>query len=333
MSIKYFKVPGKRKIVLLLLFSSIWASKNLLSQQSPSFSQFSFDSYLINPAIAGSEGYTTISLVAREQWVRISGTPKTHAINFQTRIFNKSYKPTHNRVRRRQVKLLRGGKVGIGFNLIDDRAGVFNRTSLKFAYAFHIVRLRAQYSFGLGMSISQLKINFNKVRLEDSEDNSIYGSSASIYTPDFNLGFNYLKDNLFAGFSIDNIMKVVSFGYGSKNNSTQRLLNLLGGITFDISRDLQMEPSLYLKSDDLTAFQGEINLKLIFEKNYWAACTYRTLKSTSIQFGFKINRFYFGYAYDYNFIALQMNSFGTHELMLALKLGDNSRRYRWLQRY
>jgi hypothetical protein len=49
--------------------------------------------------------------------------------------------------------------------------------------------------------------------------------------------------------------------------------------------------------------------------------------------GIKLNTFYVGYSYDYNANGLTYYSSGTHELMLALKLGDNVRRYRWMERY
>jgi type IX secretion system PorP/SprF family membrane protein len=328
-----FILSGKKNYILPVILISIWATQDLLSQQSPSFSQYTFESYMINPAIAGCEGYTIFSLLAREQWVGINGAPQTYAINFQSRIFNKSYRPTHARPRRRQLKLLKGGKVGIGLSLMDNKAGIFDKTSAKFAYAYHIVKSRSQFSFGIGMSLSQLKIDFAKVRLEDPEINLIPATSTFIYIPDFNLGFNYSKDNLYAGLSIDNIMKVVSFGMEQFDNSSQRLFDLIGGIHLEISKDMEIEPSIYLKSSDFIAFQGEINAKLTLDKSYWIGFTYRTIKSTSIQIGLKIKRVYIGYAYDYSFIALQKNTCGTHELMLALKLGDNNKRYRWLERY
>jgi type IX secretion system PorP/SprF family membrane protein len=333
MLILKFIFSGIKSYTLSVILISVWATENLLSQQIPSFSQYTFDSYLLNPALAGGEGYTIFSLIAKEQWVGITDAPKAHAINFQARIFNKTYRPTYARPRKVQLKLLRGGKVGLGLTILDNRAGIFDRTSLKFAYAYHITKSRAQFSFGLGMSLSQLKIDFDKVRLEDAEINLTSESSPIRYIPDFNLGFNYTKDNLFAGFSIENIMKIVSFGTGHFSDGSQRFYNLIGGIHSDLTKEIEIEPSLYLKSSDLIAFQAEINTKLTFEKNYWIGYTYRTLKSTSIQLGIKIKRVFIGYAYDYGFNALQKNTCGTHELMMSLKLGDNNKRYRWLERY
>ncbi|GAH39388.1 unnamed protein product, partial [marine sediment metagenome] len=47
----------------------------------------------------------------------------------------------------------------------------------------------------------------------------------------------------------------------------------------------------------------------------------------------RVNQLYFGYAFDYTLTSIRKHSFGSHEVMIALKLGDNARRYRWLDRY
>jgi type IX secretion system PorP/SprF family membrane protein len=311
----------------------IWTTQNLLSQRSPSFSQYSFDSYIINPAAAGSEGYTIFSLVAREQWLGINGAPVTRAFNFQARTFKKTYKPLHAKVRKINLRLLQKGKVGIGINLMDDKTGIFERTSLKVAYAYHINKSRSQFSFGLGLSLSQLKIDFNNVKLEIEDAEIISEMPKHMYLPDFNIGFNYKKDKLYAGFSIDNLAKVVSFGSGNLSDGSQRMYNLIGGLILDISGNIRVEPSLYLKSSDFFAYQEEINFKLTIHENYWIGFTLRSPKSTSFQIGTKYRRLFIGFAYDYGYNDLQKYSCGTHEVMLAIKLGDNTKRYRWLERY
>jgi hypothetical protein len=46
-----------------------------------------------------------------------------------------------------------------------------------------------------------------------------------------------------------------------------------------------------------------------------------------------VKQLHIGYAFDYMFTAIQKHTYGSHEIVLALKLGDNARRYRWLNRY
>jgi len=47
----------------------------------------------------------------------------------------------------------------------------------------------------------------------------------------------------------------------------------------------------------------------------------------------KVSKYHIRYAFDYSFSALGARSLGSHEIMAAVKFGDNARRYRWLNRY
>jgi hypothetical protein len=42
---------------------------------------------------------------------------------------------------------------------------------------------------------------------------------------------------------------------------------------------------------------------------------------------------YFGYAFDFTANKIQSATFGTHELTVAVKFGDSTRKYRWLDRF
>jgi hypothetical protein len=49
--------------------------------------------------------------------------------------------------------------------------------------------------------------------------------------------------------------------------------------------------------------------------------------------GVKYQNLFLGYAFDFTLQEIQRITYGTHEITLALKFGDNARRYRWLDRY
>ena len=60
------------KAIILVVF----LTGNLaFGQQLPVYSQYLYNKFLINPSIAGSDGYTSVSLTAREQWVGYGGAP------------------------------------------------------------------------------------------------------------------------------------------------------------------------------------------------------------------------------------------------------------------
>ena len=73
-----------------------------MAQQVPLYSQYMMNGFLLNPAVAGSEGYTAINLTAREQWLGLKDAPKTHAVSGQTRILKNSYISKGSNIRKSQ---------------------------------------------------------------------------------------------------------------------------------------------------------------------------------------------------------------------------------------
>ena len=83
---------------------------NLPAQQMPLFSQYTFNEFLLNPAVAGSEGYTSINLTSRKQWTGIEGAPFTNAVSIQSRIMKRNYVETNASIRKRYLQPPRSGK-------------------------------------------------------------------------------------------------------------------------------------------------------------------------------------------------------------------------------
>jgi len=76
-------------LILLSLFGA--GMVKLQAQQLPQYSQYMMNKFLINPAVAGSEGYTAFNLTAREQWIGLENSPRTYAFSAQTRVLKNSF--------------------------------------------------------------------------------------------------------------------------------------------------------------------------------------------------------------------------------------------------
>jgi hypothetical protein len=61
--------------------------------------------------------------------------------------------------------------------------------------------------------------------------------------------------------------------------------------------------------------------------------SWRTNDAIIALVGLKYDRFYFAYAFDFTLTDIRTQSFGTHELSLAVKFGESARRYRWINAY
>jgi len=305
------------------------------AQQVPLYSQYMLNGFLLNPAAAGSEGYTAVNITAREQWIGFDNSPGTYALSFQTRILKNSYISRSSSVRRRAKRGSRSGKVGLGGYIFNDRNGAVERIGLKGSYAYHINFSHSQLSFGLSLVAYQFRIDEDLINLEDPGDDLWLGANKSVFIPDADAGVYYSARNYWAGFSVDqmfeSVLKIGDSGYA--RYKMERNYYLMGGYDFELNRDLMLSPSTLVKYAEGTKFQADINAKLIMQQAYWAGLGYRTGHSIIFMAGVSIDKLIFGYAFDIGLNSIMKHSYGTHEFTFIAKFGDNARRYRWLNRF
>jgi len=110
---------------------------------------------------------------------------------------------------------------------------------------------------------------------------------------------------------------------------------LTGGIKFDLHPDWILEPSAFIKSSDMffKSIQMDLTTRVYYKEDYWAGLSWRTNDAIILMTGLKYDRFYFAYAVDFTLTDIRRQSFGTHELTLAVKFGESARRYRWISAY
>ncbi len=322
-----------RTIILLLLFIP---QLHLQSQQLPVYSQYLFNKFLLNPAVAGSDGYTSVSVVAREQWVGFKGTPKTHAIVVDSRLLRNSYIDREISVRRKERLSSRSGRVGWAAHLFNDHSEVLNRVGVEGTYAYHLDIKNAQLSFGLSGVFYQFKLNKDKIILSDEEyDPLLDEGKGTLYIPDANFGVYYTSSTIHGGVSIMQLFQSV-VQFGDKNDSEyrfKRTYNLMAGYLYNLNENFTIEPSFLLKIPTSSKAQLDLNARLFYKETYWGGLSYRTGNAFIIYLGARFDRYFVGYAFDYNFNSLMHYTYGTHEFMAAVKFGENARRYKWLNTY
>lgn len=304
-------------------------------QQSPLYSQYMLNGFLLNPAVAGSEGYTAINLTAREQWVGFQDGPGTYALSFQTRLMKKSHIAQTTSVRRRMRSNASGGKVGLGGYIFNQRNGAVEKIGIKGSYAYHIRLANSQLSFGLSVMAYQYRLDDDKIRLEIPDDSFWAGAHKSVLIPDADAGVYYTARNLWAGFSVDQLFEsVLKFGDSGYNPLVmERNYYLMGGYDFEINRDWILSPSTLLKYAENGKFQADLSGKFYYQQSYWGGVTYRTGQSVILMVGVSVDRLIFGYAFDIGLNSIMKYSYGTHEFTFVAKIGDETRRFRWMNRF
>jgi len=329
----------KCRINILLLFGCVILICPLIkvdAQQIPVYSQYTFSPFVLNPAAAGAEGFTTITLTNRNQWVGIEGAPRTYSASVQARIMKLSHQRKSVSVRRRPQPLFRSGRVGIGLNVSNFHVGLINQSEAQFTFAYHIISYNgSQISMGTSLGFLEYKINTNNLKLTDMDDDPIYNNRILLFIPDANIGIYYSDHNKYLGLSILHLLQAsVRFGvHEDENFNIFRQYYLIGGYKYNLNTQNVLESSFYLKSSEQLNPQLETSLRCIHDSRFWIGLGYRSGLTFIGSTGVCISKFYFGYAFDYSPKGLLNYSYGSHEVILAYKLGNNIRRYRYLDRY
>lgn len=309
------------------------------AQQFPMYSQYMMNGFLLNPSYAGSDYYTTFGLTVREQWLNLPHAPSTYAAAFQTRLLNDSYITKSTTVRKKISKPTKGGRIGVGGYLFSDHNGIMHRTGIQLAYAYHLpVADEQQLSFGLSLSAYQYFVDImGAVMPDDVQDELLNNYDQVVYIPDANFGVSYTTRRYYAGFAMTNLFRGTLMLGNGKENSRSELGHffLTGGMRFYPGADWTIEPSVMLKSSDMVfkSFQVDLTGRVYYKDDYWLGLSYRTGDAVILMAGVKVDRFYLGYAFDFTLSEIRSYTYGTHELTLLARFGDNPRRYRWINKY
>jgi type IX secretion system PorP/SprF family membrane protein len=323
----------RRLFLILVILSAGVAS---YGQQLPIFSQYLYNKFLMNPAVAGSDGYTSFSLTAREQWVGYSGAPRTFSFSAQTRILKKGYSLKASK-RRNVYRPGTDGRVGLGGYVFSDRNGLVQRTGFQASYAYHMwLQNSTQLSFGLALTGYHYRLNEQAMNFEQPDDPWMFNNlRRGMFVPDASFGAYLLNAKYCVGFSADQLFgastKIANNAYN--NFRMNRHFYLFGSYDFTPDGYSIIQPSFNLMMSEQFHPQADLGATYIYDQHVWGGLAYRTSGALIATLGMRYENIFIGYAFDFTTNEIQRVTYGTHEITFAVKLGDNSRRYRWLERY
>ena len=291
------------KYILLVIMLK---SNNIIGQQTPQFSQYIFNYFAINPAMAGSEDCMNFSLGYRTQWLNLEGAPKTGFGSFNTQL--KLKKNPANR-----------SKHGVGMYVENDVIGPFARTSINLAYAYHVPITRdINASFGIFASLHQFKLDASKIELSNINDPLINGSNNVLIVPDFSPGLFLSHQHWFAGASIKQVARNKWKVAGSNEARNRWHYYIVGGKRFKMSK-INIVPSGMLKYVGFSTPSLDLNIMAELNRLFDVGIGWRNQDQIGLMFKLKFaNYFTLGYSFDYTTSSLRFGSSNTHELILKI---------------
>lgn len=315
----------KRSIILTLALTII-STVPLLAQQNAQYSQYMFHGLYINPAYAGYKSDLNLHSYYRTQWTNMDGGPKTLAFAADM--------------------ATAGDKVGLGFNIVNDRIGGERRTASYFNYSY---RLRFNESganrLAIGIGAGFVYGTYDEMGVITDQPEPI--SLESTFLPDVRIGVFYYTPQFFVGAGADNLLSSVVFNDRSASIQPARHYYVQGGGLIPLADAFLLKPSTLIKTASNTegrqAWTVDLNAAIIIAEQFSVGASYRSgfftggedhsnLSTRNSMIGLAEfvtkNRIRVGYSFDYPLSSTISNLGGTHEISIGYSISKQQIRER-----
>ncbi|MGY4537335.1 type IX secretion system PorP/SprF family membrane protein [Mucilaginibacter sp. UYNi724] len=323
----------------ILLFTAIFfcCTGITYGQQKPQYTQYIFNNYLLNPAVAGIENYTDVKLGYRSQWTGLEGAPTTAYFTINAPLgtdftrgdaasFPSGGDSPYSRLYTSEYRAAEPHH-GIGFMLVTDKAGPIDQTSMAATYAYHLgLTEKLNLAVGVSAGFNHLHLNTSLITLENQDDPVLRDINANQWKPDASVGIWAYSSTYFVGISAQQILpqnQFITTGNGQNLSKTVPHYFATAGYKFYLSDDVSLLPSALIKFIQPTPTSFDLNMKLSFRDRFWFGGSYRKDDSFGILAGFNLSSFInVSYSYDATTSALRTVSNGSHEIVLGIMLNN-----------
>lgn len=275
-------------------------------QQLPQYTQYMFNDFVINPAIAGVHNHYQIRTNHRFQWVGLVDPPLTNSIAF--------YGP--------HASL----DMGYGGYIYNDVTGPTSRTGITGSYAYQIgINPGLRLSMGISASVMQFRVDGTQLNPRDVSDPALLDMVSTSYLPDAGIGFYLYAEEFYVGLSAAQLLnnKIKIFENKDGLNRLKTHINLIGAYRYQIDRDWLLEPSVMIKGTAPKELSFDVTARAEWRNMVWGAVSYRYHEAIGIMVGYSFDQMlFFGYAYDIGISAIRKYNTGTHEIMIGYRFND-----------
>lgn len=272
-------------------------------QQEPQYTQYMYNPTVINPAYAGSKGYTSIYGLYRTQWVGLEGAPKTANISMN--------------------KPIEGSKLGYGVSVLSDKIGVSDETQISVDLAYTLfLQNDSRLAFGLKASGNFLNIDYTKLNQYNPGEQALQNNITNQFSPNVGVGFYYYNKKSYLGASVPMLLNTEKYDDINKTQVNQRYhVYLMGGRVYDLSYNLKFKPAFVSKIVAGAPLQLDVSTNFMFNEKFIIGAAYRWSASVSMLAGFQLNdNLFIGYGYDAETTRLSNYNSGSHEIFLQFDL-------------
>ncbi|WP_378188312.1 type IX secretion system membrane protein PorP/SprF [Aquimarina sp. W85] len=297
--------------IIILILS--W-SHTTTAQQDAQYTQYMYNTIIVNPAYAGSRGVMSITGLHRSQWVGLDGAPRTQTLTMNTPIGKKN-------------------RIGLGLSIVNDEIGPTDETYFDIDFSYTIpTSEKGKLSFGLKAGGHLLNINLQELNKYNSGD-PLFGSDIdNKFSPNVGLGLYYHTNRFYLGVSTPNLLETEHFDESNISSDSEGVsflakerinFYLITGHTFDLSDSVKFKPALLTKVVAGAPLQVDLSTSFLIYERVTLGAAYRWSAAFSGMVGFQISdSMMLGFAYDKETTELGNTQFndGSYEVFLRFEL-------------
>ena len=305
--IKYITMKHSYLTILVLaLVTTVsgWA------QQDPQYTQYMYNTQVVNPAYAGSRDALSFGALYRTQWVGFEGAPKTGTFTVNSPIGALE-------------------NMGLGLSIVRDEIGPAIESNVNIDYSYTInTSETAELSFGLKAGVDLLDVDFTKLNIFDGNDPRFQNNIDNKIQPQIGAGLYYHTEKFYAGLSVPNFLTTKHYDESNILNldnetiAAERLhYFLIAGYVYDLGENLKFKPATLVKAVSGSPLQWDVSANFLINEKFTLGAAYRWSAAFSALAGFQASdSIFIGFGYDYQTTDIEQYSDGSYEIMLRFDI-------------
>jgi len=218
---------------LAIVFFVLLGNFTSNAQQDPQYTQYMYNTQVVNPAYAGNRDVLSFGLLYRTQWVSLEGAPQTGTFTINSPVGSLD-------------------NMGLGLSIVRDELGPSVESNITVDFSYSITTSDVgEISFGVKGGLDILDVDYSKLDIFDGSDPLFQNNVDNKVQPQIGAGVYYNTNKFYAGLSVPNFINSKHFDEssidGDVNSSSiavERLhYFLIAGYVFDLSEDVKFKPA------------------------------------------------------------------------------------------
>lgn len=214
---------------------------------------------------------------------------------------------------------LKSRKVGVGFQLVNDKIGARNTVGALGSYSYKVLLGPGKLSFGIRGGFYAFQVNKNLLEYDTPDDPNTLLNINNKAVINFDFGTYFSTKRFFTGLTITHLNEDKIRSSGSVYTPMERHFTVICGGAVPLAEEILLKPSMLVRYVNNAPPNTDINANIQIKEIINAGISYRTSRGLVSMINYNFNKnFTVGYSFD-----LVLNKVGSitkgnsHEIFIS----------------